>query len=109
MVKFDEGGGAHAWQLPAYGTLELELYVNVQLPIPTFLIPLALARWIFPRLVRLVSPVRLLLNERFVALPFSQRVREDKDGFYKLVADALKAPERPCNARGREGEAKFVL
>ena len=109
MVKFDEGGGAHAWQLPAYGTLELELYVNVQLPIPTFLIPLALVRWIFPRLVRLVYPVLLLLNERFVALPFSQRVREDKDGFYKLVADALKAPERPCNARGREGEAKFVL
>lgn len=104
------GGGAGEWQLPQYGTLDLEVMVNVKLPIPTFLIPLTLLRWLLPKLIRLVYPVLLLLNERFASTPFSQRVADDAAGFYKSIADTLNAPGRLYAARRRRpGEPVFVI
>lgn len=47
--------------------------------------------------VRLVHPYLLTLNERFATTPFSTRVAEDRDGFYKDVASAFDDKTRPHN------------
>ena len=79
--------------------------------VPTFLIPLSFARWVMVKLVRLVYPYLLTLNERFHQTPFSARVQEDAHGFYRRCAAAFAERSRPCNAErwnvvgGNEGEA----
>ena len=93
------------WCLPTHGTVDLELCVNVKLPIPTFLIPLFFLRWLVPKLLRVIYPLLLLLNERFERTPFAPRVAADGHGFYKAVADTINAPGRRCAAR----EPRFVI
>ena len=78
---------------------------------PPSLIPLSFARWVMVKLVRLVYPYLLTLNERFHQTPFSARVQEDAHGFYRRCAAAFAERSRPCNAErcnavgGNEGEA----
>ena len=99
--RVDPCRGEHSWQLARYGTMDIELHVNVKLPIPTFLIPLTLVRWVVPKLVRLVYPYLLLLNERFERTPFAERVRNDRQGYYRDVARTLDTDHRPYNISGK--------
>jgi len=85
-----------AWALAMHGSIDLELTISLKLPIPTFLIPLAFVRWVIIKLIRLVYPYLLALNERFDSTPFAQRVEADADGFYARLRATLTAPERPC-------------
>ena len=86
------------WELPTHGTVDFDLYINLKLPIPTFLIPLSFARWVMVKLTNLVYPYLLTLNERFHETPFSERVKADAHGFYKRCSDAFSDPSRPHNA-----------
>ena len=72
----------------------MDLHISMKLPIPTFLIPLALCRWVIVKLVRLVYPYLLYLNETFAHTTFAQRVADDADGFYRRVADSLNDEAR---------------
>ena len=51
----------HTWSVAAHGTVDLDMTLKLKLPIPTFLIPLALVRWLMPRLVRVRTPHPLAL------------------------------------------------
>lgn len=85
------------WELPTHGTVDFDLYINLKIPIPTFLIPLAFARWVMVKLTNLVYPYLLTLNERFHDTPFSARVRDDEHGFYRRCGEAFTDPHRPHN------------
>ena len=83
------------WALAEHGTVDLDVYISIQLPVPTFLIPLIFVRWVVSGVISLVYPYLLKLNERFGATPFARRVDEDAQGFYASVAAALNDPTRP--------------
>ena len=113
---------APTWSLAEHGCVDLDLVISVKLPIPTFLIPLALCRWILRGLISLVYPYLLLLNETFARTPFAQRVMRDKDGFYKAVSRALNEDGRtpyycvPCSPKtgsaddeSAQRHARFVI
>ena len=100
-------GGAPSWSLPVHGTVDLELAISLKLPIPTFLIPLAFIRWVLIKLVKLVYPYLLALNERFIDTPFAQRVADDTDGFYDRLRATLNAPQRPWNRNRKPDEPRF--
>ena len=85
------------WELPTHGTVDFDLYINLKIPIPTLLIPLAFARWVMVKLTNLVYPYLLTLNERFHDTPFSARVRDDEHGFYRRCGEAFTDPHRPHN------------
>ena len=77
----------------------LELIISLKLPIPTFLIPLAFVRWVFTKLVKLVYPKLIELNERFDELPFADRYRKDADGFYARLKETINTKWRPYQSR----------
>lgn len=94
-------GGGPAWALARYGCVDLELTITLKLPIPTFLIPLALVRWVCIKLIKLVYPYLLALNERFRSTPFAARMEADADGFYAKLRKTLTAPGRAgCGSAG---------
>lgn len=96
-------GPAPAWSLAEHGCVDVEIGLSLQLPIPTFLIPLAICRWVIKALVRLVYPRLLALNEQFGSTPFAQRVAADAAGFYRSVREALSEPTRPHVVEQKRG------
>lgn len=96
------------WALAEHGTVDIEMVLNVKLPIPTFLIPLAFCRWIIKGLVRLLYPHLLSLNECFSSTPFAERVAADARGFYRAVAATVGDLGR-LSAREGEGRPRFEL
>ena len=55
------------------GSLNMDLHLRLVLPIPRWLIPNPLLRWAVPKLIELIYPLFLQLNEKFDASPFATR------------------------------------
>ena len=109
--KCDVGraAGPPRWNLPSHGTVDIELCISLKLPIPTWMIPLAFIRWVLIKLVKLVYPYLLALNERFSATPFAQRVLDDEQGFYAALRRTLSSPGRPWSRSRQPADPSFVF
>lgn len=97
------------WSLACHGTVDVDMHVHLRLPIPTFLIPLPLIRWLVPRLVRAFYPHLIALNEQFASTAFASRVEADSTGFYQTFLSALHRRDRPHvqqQPAGAAGEAE---
>ena len=77
------------WSLPVHGCIYLETYVRLKPPIPSWMIPRWLLRCAIPKLITLIYPLFLMLNERLDSLPFGARVRADAQGFYRALGERI--------------------
>ena len=100
-------GGGPEWALATHGTVDVEVTIQIKLPIPTWLIPLSFLRWVLIKVIKLFYPYLIALNERFTSTPFAERVRDDADGFYARLRSTLTAPHRPW--RATSGGPDFVI
>jgi len=91
------------WALPQHGTIDIDVFLHLKLPVPTFLIPLTLIRWVVPRLVQVFYPRLIQLNELFGRTTFAKRVVEDSSGFYRAVTAQMNDPTRSYLQPGRGG------
>ena len=89
-----DGSTPAEWALATQGSVDLETHLRLILPIPRWLIPTSLVKWVVPKLVRLIYPLLLLLNERFPSTPFAARVAQ-AGRLSPLPATALPYPPRP--------------
>ena len=68
----------------------------MKLPIPRWLIPLPLVRWALTKIVTLIYPLFIILNECFDSTPFAQCVQDDEHSFYSAVARSVRGFAREC-------------
>lgn len=68
------------------GRVDVTIYMKTRIPIPNWLIPPSLVRWVTPKIFRRVLP--LLTSEKTKA-PFRQRVLDDTRGFYSVLRQQL--------------------
>jgi hypothetical protein len=106
--KLDSSGPPPKWARAVHGCVDLELTISLKLPIPTFLIPLAFVRWVLVKLVKLIYPYLIALNERFGTTPFAERVAADADGFYARLRSTTLDAQRP-HRTAPGAAAPFVL
>ena len=95
-----DAAAPRAWQRTELGALDIDMYVRGVLPIPRWLIPHALVRWVVPRLASAVYPLFLLLSGLFAPSPFGERVRADRYGLYAAVARRVPLPGLETVRRG---------
>lgn len=81
-----------AWVITprADGRTDCTIYMKTRIPIPSWLVPPPLVRWVTPKVFRRIMP--LLASEK-VKEPFRQRVREDRRGFYHVLKQQLRLEE----------------
>ena len=83
--------GAHcsAW-LARCGSLDIDVCCRVKLPVPSWLLPPPLIRWLVPKLAsRVFWPQLVELSATFDESPFGARYRADASGFYRACAARL--------------------
>jgi hypothetical protein len=68
------------------GRVDVTIYIKTRIPIPHWLVPPALVRWVTPKVFRRVLP--MLTCEKTKA-PFRQRVLDDTRGFYAVLKQQL--------------------
>mmetsp|Transcript_8906 Transcript_8906/g.24873 ORF Transcript_8906/g.24873 Transcript_8906/m.24873 type:complete len:502 (+) Transcript_8906:127-1632(+) len=68
------------------GKADVTIYMKTRIPIPNWLVPPSLVRWVTPKVFRRTLP---LLTSEKTKEPFRQRVLEDKHGFYHILKQQL--------------------
>ena len=74
-----------AWAVPSHGFADLLVRGTWALPIPRWLIPDVLLRWVLPRLVKKNWPVFTRVVYHFPESEFAARRSADPSGFHRWV------------------------
>ncbi|KAL1499122.1 hypothetical protein AB1Y20_013634 [Prymnesium parvum] len=82
------------WAIAQHRAVHWESTIRLELPIPRWLIPTPLVRWAVAKMLDIIYPIILDLNERFDESVFAARVRDDVDGFYASLHPVLLAFSR---------------
>ena len=86
----------------------------IDLPIPRWLIPSALVRWVVPKFVKAIWPVLLRHSHDFEASAYAERVAADATGFYAAIGDRIEIGPEPSGPHcplpsARRGSKKSLI
>ncbi len=107
-VEYDEKTSLE-WALPNHGSVDVELALVLHPPIPTWMIPMALVRWLLSVLTRLLVPLLMLLNEDWDESIYAKRVAADASGWYAAAAAQVSGARSDEDAPGADGKPRFAL
>ena len=77
------------WAIPPHGYADINIKLRVVLPIPRWLIPNALVKWVVPRLMRKNFPAFAQLGYGFESSVFAARLRDEPDSVFGRTLEAV--------------------